>query len=138
MTDCSSRKVLHPLRRKKPLVPRDAASQNTPAQQGAPELVREALAHYALGRYDAMLAACEHALSVEKTYARAHHAKALALMGRGQFGEAVISALRLTGGTPLYYLSSLVVCGESEIPLCAWTEDRGALGLSRSEQALPS
>lgn len=80
--------------------------QETDAQRGARELVREALAHYALGRYDATLATCELALNEERTSARAHHTKALALIGLGRFEEAVTSlnrALRLAGSAPSYY-----------------------------------
>src|SRR5690242_17143129 len=80
--------------------------QETDAQQGTKELVREALAHYALGRYDAMLVACEQALKVDKTAVRAHHVKALALIELGRCEEAVSSlnrALRFAGSAPPYY-----------------------------------
>lgn len=80
--------------------------QETDARRGAKELMREALAHYALGRYDATLATCELALNEERTSARAHHTKALALIELGRYEEAVSSlnrALRFAGSAPPYY-----------------------------------
>lgn len=102
--------------------------KETDAQRGARELMREAVAYYALARYDAMLAACELALNEERTSARAHHTKALALIGLGRFEEAVSSlnrALRLAGSAPSYYHAWL--CAEKARALCELGRESEAL-----------
>ncbi len=102
--------------------------QETEAQRGAKELVREAVAHYALAHYDAMLTACERALKADKTYGRAHHVRALALIGLGRFEEAVTSlnrALRLAASAPSYYHGWLLA--EKARALCELGRESEAL-----------
>lgn len=126
------------------LVPQGLPMPCADAHTGVRELMREAVAHYALARYDAMLAACERALKADKTYGRAHHMRALALIELGRFEEAVTSlnrALRLAAGTPSYYLGwllaekarALCTLGRQSEALHAYQE---ALRLSPSDRTI--
>lgn len=128
MTNFFGHNLIDQYQRMQRPVPQGPPTSRADAHTGVKELMREAVAHYALARYDAMLAACERALKVDKTYGRAHHIRALALIELGRLEEAVTSlnrALRLAGSAPSYYHGWLLA--EKARALC---------GLGRASEAL--